>query len=202
VCQKILFAIPTLFVFVKCVSFILKISDNYNPAARSQRRRTERIRASERLRNTDNLATWRAIEAHASARSNSESQNTADHAPGDRSIAIVWSDSEERRREQSRNTVYHATWRSIEENREPERSRDAAAHRITRNSPITRTQRTNAVHHRNTRLQRRLREQQVQEMADERLLTYRSSSQNRQAESSRQSQRNITARAQLPEDAR
>jgi len=39
-------------------------------------------------------------------------------------------------------------------------------------------------------------------MADERLLTYRSSSQNRQAESSRQSQRNIAARAQLSEDER
>jgi len=39
-------------------------------------------------------------------------------------------------------------------------------------------------------------------MADERLLTYRSSSQNRQAESSRQSQRNIAARAQLSENER
>jgi len=58
------------------------------------------------------------------------------------------------------------------------------------------------VHHRNTRLQRRLREHQIQEMADERLLTYRSSSQNRQAESSRQSQRIIAARAQLSEDER
>jgi len=39
-------------------------------------------------------------------------------------------------------------------------------------------------------------------MADERLLTYRSSSQNRQAESSRQSQRTIAAIAQLSEDER
>jgi len=33
-----------------------------NSAARSQRRRSERIRAIERLRNTDNRATWRANE--------------------------------------------------------------------------------------------------------------------------------------------
>jgi len=67
---------------------------------------------------------------------------------------------------------------------------------------LSQEQRTNTVHHRNTRLQQRFREQQIQEMADERLLTYRSSSQNRQAESSRQSQRNIDARAQLSEDER
>jgi len=127
--------------------------------------------AKERLRNTDNRATWRAIEenrglqrtrdaeAHASARSNSE----------------------ERRREQSRKTADHATWRSIAESRGLERVKDAAAHRITRNNPITRIQeqRTSTVHHRNTRLQQRFREQQIQEIADERLLTYRSSSQNR-----------------------
>jgi len=64
-------------------------------------------------------------------------------------LHLTRSDSEERRREQS-----------IEENRELDRLRDAAAHRITRNNPITRTQeqRTNTVHHRNTRLQRRFRE--------------------------------------------
>ncbi|XP_070855261.1 serine/threonine-protein kinase fray2-like [Drosophila suzukii] len=109
-----------------------------------------------------------------------------------------------RRREQSRNTADHATWRSIEENRGLERLQDALAHRITRNNSITRTQeqRTNTVHHRNTRLQQRFREQQIHEMADERLYTYRSSSQNRQAESSRKSQRNIAARAQLSEDER
>jgi len=33
-----------------------------NSSARSQRRRSERIRARERLRNADNHATWRAIE--------------------------------------------------------------------------------------------------------------------------------------------
>jgi len=94
------------------------------------------------------------------------------------------------------NTADHATWRSIEENRGLERLRDAEAHRITRNNPITRTQdqRANTVHHRNTRLQQRFREQ--------RILTYRSNSQNRQAESFRQSQRNISARAQLSEDER
>jgi len=99
---------------------------------------------------------------------------------------MVRSDLKERRREQSRNTADHATWRSIEENRELGRLRDAAAQRITMNNPFTRTQdqRTNTVHHRNTRLQQRFREQQIQEMADERLLTYRSSSQNRQAKSS------------------
>ncbi|XP_070854595.1 uncharacterized protein [Drosophila suzukii] len=76
------------------------------------------------------------------------------------------SGSEERRREQSRNTADHATWRSIEENGGPEHSRDSAAHRITRNNPITRAQeqRTSTVHHRNIRLQQRLREQQIQEM--------------------------------------
>jgi len=78
------------------------------------------------------------------------------------------------------------------------RNRDAAAHMITR----TQEQRTNTVHHRNTRLQQRFQDLQVQEMADERLLTYRSSSKNRQAESSRQTQRNIAARAQLSEDER
>jgi len=90
------------------------------------------------------------------------------------------------------------------ENRVLERLRDAAARMITRINPITRTQeqRTYTVHHRNTRLQQRFREQKIQEMADGRVLTYRSSSQNRQAESSRQSQRNIAARAQLSEDER
>jgi len=53
----------------------------------------------------------------------------------------------------------------IEENRGFDRLRDAAAHRITRDNPITRAQeqRTDTVHIRNTRLQQRFREQQIQE---------------------------------------
>jgi len=135
-------------------------------------------RRREQSRNTADHATWRSIGEN----------RGAERARDAVARAMVRSDSEERRRENSRNTADHATWRSIKENRGLERLRDAAAHRITRNNPITRTQkqRTNTVHHRNTRLQQRFREQQIQEMADERLLTYRSSSKNRQAESSRQ----------------
>jgi len=86
-----------------------------NSSARSQRRRSERIRASERLRNTDNRATWRPIEenrgperardavAHGSARSNSEErwrqqvQNTADHATWKSIYPIPMSDDESNR---------------------------------------------------------------------------------------------------------
>jgi len=91
-------------------------------AARSQRKRSERIRASERLRNTDNRATWRAIEEN---RGLERTRDAAAHASA-RSV------SEERRREQSRNTADHATLRSIKENRGRERARDAVARAIVR----------------------------------------------------------------------
>jgi len=74
-----------------------------NSAARSQRRRSKRIRVSERLRNTDNRATWGAIEEN---RGLEPTRDAEAHAR-------ARSNSEERRRQQVQNTAAESKWNEL-----------------------------------------------------------------------------------------
>ncbi|XP_070139211.1 capping protein inhibiting regulator of actin dynamics-like [Drosophila bipectinata] len=140
-----------------------------NSAARAQRRRSERIRNLERLRDTAapadrrlNLVPERVrdMEARANRRENPEErrreqlQNTADHStrrdnPEHRiperirdmeAHAARREHLEERRREQVQNTADHATRRTIPEYRSPERVWDASARAIRREDSEERRQ--------------------------------------------------------------
>ncbi|XP_044574056.1 trichohyalin-like [Drosophila ananassae] len=111
-------------------------------------------------------------------------------------------DSEEHAREQERNTEEHRQRRRNPEERQREREMDANNRRATRRNPIARSQeqRMNTSQRRETRQQRRIREEQIRQMAEDRLINFRMDPQNRLDASQRQSQRNMDARAALSED--
>ncbi|XP_044574054.1 trichohyalin-like [Drosophila ananassae] len=207
--------------------------------ARAHRRRSERIRNLERIRDAEAHADRRQnldyrvpernrdMEARAARREDPEErrreqvQDTARHvaqrtipdyriperirdmeARATRPRAYHRQDSEEHAREQERNTEEHRQRRRNPEERQREREMDANNRRAIRRNPIARSQeqRMNTSQRRETRQQRRIREEQIRQMAEDRLINFRMDPQNRLDASQRQSQRNMDARAALSED--
>ncbi|XP_044573679.1 golgin subfamily A member 6-like protein 22 [Drosophila ananassae] len=169
--------------------------------ARAHRRRSERIRNLERIRDA---------EAHAERRQNldyrvpernrdMEARAARREDPEERRRE---QDSEEHAREQERNTEEHRQRRRNPEERQREREMGANNRRAIRRNPIARSQeqRMNTSQRRETRQQRRIREEQIRQMAEDRLINFRMDPQNRLDASQRQSQRNMDARAELSED--
>ncbi|KPU75509.1 uncharacterized protein Dana_GF27165 [Drosophila ananassae] len=182
--------------------------------ARVTWRRSERIRNIERIRDAEGHAHRRQDPGE---RQREQVQDTAHHAtrrtdPEYRSRerirdmeaprAYHRQDSEEHAREQERNTEEHRQRRRNPEERQREREMDANNRRATRRNPIARSQeqRMNTSQRRETRQQRRIREEQIRQMAEDRLINFRMDPQNRLDASQRQSQRNMDATAALSED--
>ncbi|XP_070137336.1 uncharacterized protein [Drosophila bipectinata] len=156
-----------------------------NTAEHSTRRTIPEFRIPERIRDMDAHAIRREdpeerrreqvrnTAEHASRRTNPEfriSERIRDAA----ARAAHREDLEERAREQERNTEDHRQRRRDSEDRQRERERDANNRRATRRNPIARTQeqRINTSQRRETRQQRRIWEEQIRQMAEDRLINF------------------------------